>query len=159
MRYLTYYNCKELDMYRKSNSDIVRSEIYNLNKINKDLFDIYNKLSESESESEYNKCNIFDVKILKLSNSFDVNNRMNIIKLFNNLHCTNDIHFMQLVLAKNTNNKYYKVNKELLKSRTNIIGIITLDMIKKWYKGHVIKYEISYEKLYIENSVIFKIYI
>ena len=155
MRYITDYNCQELKKYRIKQTDLVKNEISILDKLNSDLLNTYNKNIRNNDKI----CEIFNVRMLKINNLLDCDNRINIVKIFSDIKCVSDIHFMQLVLAKNTNNKYYKINKDLLKTKTNIIGTITQDMINNWYKGHTIINEISYQKLYIENAIIFKIFI
>ena len=155
MRYITDYNCSELKKFRISQSDTIKTDISIINKINDDLLKTYNTKIKNSNDI----CELFDVKILKLNNILECDNRINIVKIFSDIKCINDIHFMRLVLAKNTDNKYYKINKDLLKTNTNILGTITLDMIKKWYIGHNIVNEITYKKLYIENAIILKIFI
>ena len=115
-----------------------------LDKLNSDLLNTYDKNIRNNDKI----CEIFNVKMLKINNLLDCDNRINIVKIFSDIKCISDIHFMQLVLAKNTNNKYYKINKNLLKTKTNIIGTITQDMINNWYKGHTIINEIVIKIIY-----------
>ena len=149
IRYLTDYSNKELTDNRKTS-------ILNINKYvnslrNKDLL----ILSEYEKIKD-DICKIFEIKLLKIHNLADSNNRLNIVKLFNNI-CDDEIHFTQLSLTKDSE-KYFKVNKDLLKTNLNPNGIISSDLVDKWYKGHRIVEDLSFEYFYSENAFVMRIY-
>tara|TARA_Y100000389_G_scaffold93991_3_gene90639 strand:+ start:1203 stop:7094 length:5892 start_codon:yes stop_codon:yes gene_type:complete len=142
---------------RREMKNLTERYINKLKIQNNEIYEIYSK---NVKRNKTNHCTNFKTEFLKISNGdiIEMNNNINIIKLFCDIECDEYIHFMKLSLGKNSSSSY-KLNKDKICYKNSLKNLISYELLDKWMKSKILKTENHYLYLFLENNLSIKLHI
>ena len=148
------------DSFNSERREMINHTSQYINKLKIQNNKIYKIYSENVKENKIEHCTNFKTEFLKISNGDinEMNNNINIIKLFCLLECDENIHYMKLALGKNSSTSY-KLNKDKICYLNSQNNLVTQQLLDNWIKARILNTENHYLYLFLENNLSIKLHI